>query len=273
MTTAVRLVLMAGVATLVAACMAAPPEGSEARPVAFEGAYAQGAAQVAHGARLTDVLGCTSCHGVALTGGSYADDPDGELVFASNLTRVLAGYTDAQIEALLRTGTHPRRDALYYMPAKSLQRLSDADMGALIAYLRSLEPQGRDWPGPREGEGTQALVAMGILSTSGDAVEAYRLNPAPGMGEQFALGRYVASVTCAECHGPDLSGVDPGAPGLQHMDGYSAAELDRLLADGVTRGGDAHGMMALVARRELSALTDAERAAVIAYVEALAAAK
>ncbi|MCJ8190364.1 c-type cytochrome [Sphingomicrobium aestuariivivum] len=268
-----RLIFLAGAAALVAACAAEVPQESAALPVAFDGAYAEGAAQVAHGARLTDVLGCTSCHGVALTGGNYADDPDGEMVFASNLTRSLSGWSDAEVEALLRTGTHPKRENLYYMPAKSLQRLSDADMGALIAYLRSLEPQGRDWPLPKQGEGTQALVAMGILDTTADAVAAYRAHPAPGVGEEFALGRYVASVTCAECHGPDLSGVSPGAPGLERMDGYSAAELDRLLSDGVTKGGDAHGMMALVARRELSALTDAERAAVVAYVQALAAAK
>ncbi|WP_265563710.1 cytochrome c [Sphingomicrobium arenosum] len=268
-----RLTVLAGAAAILVACTAEGPRGADAVPVAFDGAYASGAARIAHGARLSDVLGCTSCHGVGLTGGNYADDPDGELIFASNLTRSIEGWSDGEVEALLRTGVHPRRDQLYYMPSKSLQRLSAADMGALIAYLRALEPTGRDWPAPREGAGMQALVRMGVLDTSRGAVEAYRLNPAPGMGEELALGRYVASVTCAECHGPDLRGQSPGAPGFQHMDAYSAEELSRLLEDGVTRGGDAHGMMALVARREMSALTDDERAAVVAYVRALAAAE
>ncbi|MCM8557288.1 cytochrome c [Sphingomicrobium sediminis] len=223
----------------------------------------------AHGARLADVLGCTSCHAENLQGEAFADDPDGEVIYAPNLTREIGKYSDAEFERLMRTGEHRWRENLFYMPSKSLQRLSDPDMAALAMYLRSLEPAGRNWPFPKDGEATERLVELGIFSTSNAKVDAFRDNVPPDFGPQFALGRYIASVTCAECHGADLSGVPNGAPGLQNMGAYDAQALELLLSKGINRHYETSGMMTLVARRELSALTDAERTAVIDYVMAL----
>lgn len=246
---------------------ASPPAHIEPGVVTFDGADARGAARIEHGKRLASLLSCTSCHGADLTGGDYAQDVEGGFIFASNLTRAVPRLSDKQLRRLMAEGVHPTRERFYYMPAKTLQRLSHKDTDALIGYLRSLEPKGRDWPLPDEGETTLALVEMGILETSEDRVMAYREHQPPDVEGSLALGRYVAGVTCAECHGPALDGGFASAPSLQSiMDRYDEQAIRSLL--------DGHGrsdMMQLVAARNLSALTDGERDALVAYLLRLGA--
>lgn len=244
----------------------APTSTGDAQVAAFDGAGASDrAAREAHGERLATVLACNSCHGADLTGGDYGEDADGGFIFAPNLTRALPHLSNWQLRRLLGEGIHPKRARFYYMPAKTLQRLSRDDMGSLVAYLRSLEPTGREWPAPDEGESTLALVEMGILETSNDRVQAYRVHRPPEIAGAPVQGRYIASVTCAECHGPALDGGLASAPSLQSALGrYDEAQLRALLAG--------HGkgeLMKLVASRNLSALTDAERDALVAYLLAL----
>ena len=54
----------------------------------------------------------------------------------------LKNWTDTQIDKAIRTGTN--REGHPYKPPMAFgfyQNISDADMSALIAYLRSLKPQ------------------------------------------------------------------------------------------------------------------------------------
>ena len=86
-------------------------------PIAFDGALTTNeAARIAHGERLTWVLGCRGCHGKDLTGRNFTeDDPQYGPVYASNLTLALPHYSDAAFERLLRTGKHPDRKDLWIM--------------------------------------------------------------------------------------------------------------------------------------------------------------
>lgn len=262
------LVAIAALGSCAAPPPAAEPEGRAT--VSLEGAEpATHAERVAHGERLATLLACTSCHGDDLTGGDYGEDADGGFIFASNLTRAVPRLSDQQLRRLLAEGVHPSRERIYYMPSKTLQRLSVADMDALMAFLRSLEPSGQDWPVPVEGETTMALVELGILETSNDRVAAYRRHRPPVV-EGAELGRYVASVTCAECHGPALDGEWASAPSLRQVLAHHDDEsLSALLAGHGGRGdepGGGSGLMPLVASRNLSALTTSEREALIAYL-------
>ncbi|NNC47093.1 MAG: hypothetical protein HKO13_01495 [Sphingomonas sp.] len=240
-----------------------------AMPASFVGAEAAtGDAKRDHGKRLSVVLGCNSCHGADYRGGNYSDDPDGGFIFASNLTRRMPDLTDEQLIKLMREGVHPRRDALWYMPAKTLQRLSAPDTDALIAFLRTLEPAGRDWPLPRGGEATGALLDYGIIDQSPALVEEYRRNLPPDRGNALALGRYVASVTCSECHGAALQGTS-SAPPLTGVSALGRERLAMLLRTGTRDDGMSHGVMKFVAVRNLSSLEDAERDALLDYLVAL----
>lgn len=108
-----------------------------------------------YGKYLADIGHCMECHtprsdkGMLQTkqlgaGGQVFDGPWGQSV-SRNLTphaSGLKGWTDAQIAKAIRSGTD--RDGKPYKPPMAFgfyQNINDADMKALIAYLRSLKPQ------------------------------------------------------------------------------------------------------------------------------------
>ena len=244
--------------------------------LSFDGASGNTAAVLAHGERLSHVLGCRGCHTATLEGRWFNDDaPDMGKLYASNLTRVLPTYSDVQLEALLRTGVHPTRHDLWVMPSEVFQRLSAADMKALIAHLRTVKPSGAPTPPPMLSAKARAEIARGEMKPVAVYVAKYRAMTPVDLGERHALGRYIAAATCAECHGADLTGVPDFSAGVSTPDldiagAYSDAELERLLTTGEGKTKKDLGLMTLVGKGHFSYLTPHERSAVIAYVKARA---
>jgi len=250
-----------------------------ATPVALTfdgGATTDRAATLAHGERLSHILGCRGCHTETLEGQWFNDDsPEIGKLYASNLTRALPTMTDAQLETLLRTGHQPVRGDLWIMPSEIFQRLSDADMKALIAHLRTIPPSGKPTPPPVFTAKGRDEVAQGKIKPVAAYVAEYRTKLPPDMGEQHAFGRYIAGATCSECHGADLTGIPDFEPNLSTPDldiagTYSAEELTTLLTTGKGRTPRDLGLMSLVGKGHFSYLTPHERSAVIAYVKARA---
>ena len=155
----------------------------------FDGAEAPGrAAMLAHGERLSHIVGCTGCHTATLEGKLFNEDaPELGKLYASNLTRVMPTMSDAQLEALLRTGKHPTRGDMWIMPSEIFQRLSDADMKALIAHLRTVKPSGEATPPPALSELAQKLVADGKLKPTSGYIAEYRDKLPPDLGADHAL--------------------------------------------------------------------------------------
>lgn len=244
----------------------------EPPPIAFDGALVTDAsARIAHGDRLASVLGCRGCHGKTLEGSVFVDSPEEGLLHASNLTRALPQYSDAQLVRLLREGVHPSGRDVWGMPSELFQHLSKPDESALIAYLRTLEPKGEPSPEPRLGPLAKELVAKGELKPSADFVRETK-NVAPvELGRQHALGRYVSMVTCAECHGPKLEGREGGNPDLIVVGGYTRDEFEKLITEGTAPGGrKLKELMVNVAKGRFSKLTPNERDALYAYLKASA---
>ena len=249
------------------------------RPAAltFDGATGDAAAVRAHGERLTHILGCRGCHTASLQGGLFNDDqPAMGKLYASNLTRVVPTMSDAQLRHLLRDGVHPTRSDLWVMPSEVFQRLSDADMDALIAHLRTVKPAGAPTPPPAWSAKAKAEIASGKMRPATSWVAAYKAKTPPDLGAKYAFGRYLAGATCSECHGADLTGVvdlEPGitTPDLDIAGTYSDAELATLISTGKGRTPRDLGLMKLVGKEHFGYLTPRERSAVIAYVKARAA--
>jgi cytochrome c553 len=272
------LILVAGLA----ACDGPkqPADQPEAPKVAaalsFDGASGNPATVLAHGERLSHVLGCTGCHRPTLEGHWFNDDdPSMGKLYASNLTRALPAFSDAQLEALLRTGKHPVRGDLWIMPSEVFQRLSDADMKALIAHLRTIKPSGEPTPPPQFSDKARAAIAGGKLKPVAAYVAEYKTKLPVDLGPEHALGRYIAGATCAECHGADLSGNPEFGPGLKVPDldiagAYSDSELVRLLTTGEGKTRKDLGLMSIVGKGHFSHLTARERGALIAYLKARA---
>jgi cytochrome c553 len=257
----------------VAACQQLPEQPAKPRPLSFDGASAtDSAARIAHGERLTWVLGCRGCHGKDLAGRNFTEDePQYGPVYASNLTLVLTHYSDAVFERLLRTGEHPERKNLWMMPSEMFQHLSAADVTALLAYLRTVPPTGKPTPLPVLSAQDKKEIATGAYKPVAELVAERKAMLPADLGPQQALGRYMTSVTCVECHGPKLEGKKGDTPDLIIAGAYSRDEFERLITQGIAKGGrKIKPLMADVAKNRFARLTPHERDALYAYLKARA---
>ena len=141
---------------------------------------AQNAGDAARGKYLVTIAGCNDCH----TPGYFFGKPDmtrflggsdvgfeipGLGVFhGPNLTSDketgLGNWTDAQIVAALTTGKRPDgRELAPIMPWHAFANLTKEDVGALVAFLRSLPPVSNKVPGPYGSTDQSAGFVMKIV--------------------------------------------------------------------------------------------------------------
>lgn len=86
-----------------------------------------------HGEYLATISGCRGCHGPALAGGAGP---------GPNITpAVLGSWTDADFTRLIREGKRPDGRVLALtMPWQAYVHMTDEEIGALWAYLKSVPP-------------------------------------------------------------------------------------------------------------------------------------
>jgi len=241
---------------------------------------AVGPEAIAEGRRLGRLYGCQSCHGEDLRGHAYTADPTRVRNHATNLTRVAAHSTDAELAQAIRQGVRPAtRQALWDMPSASFSTMTDAELAQVLAFVRATPAGGAreppDTPGLRGRlailRGRTGDVVRGERSAPA-LVAAARAQPPVDLGPQYAQGRHIAATVCSECHGSDLRGDRrEGGPELAAVGGYDLAQFQRLLRTGVPADGRALGEMSQVARKDLHVFTDAEIAALFAYLKVRAA--
>jgi len=96
------------------------------------------AATPAYGAYLARIAGCEGCHGEHLSG-----SPPGSSMHALNLTpRGIGDWTMTNFVTAIRTGVTPTGGVLSdEMPWKVYAHMSDAELHALYAYLKTLPPR------------------------------------------------------------------------------------------------------------------------------------
>lgn len=205
----------------------------------------QGAAALQRGRHLFDTRGCNDCHGPQGTGRVMIDDPVLGRIVTSNLTRSVRNpaYTDDALAAAIRHGVRHDGTPLLFMPSGDFDNLDNADVAALVAYMRSLPASDND-------PGTSTVRPIGrVLYTLGkvslfpaEAIDhAPRARQAPVAAITADYGRYVAQ-SCTGCHGGDFGGgivVIPGKPPsanlTPHPDGlatWNEADFLRLMHTG-----------------------------------------
>jgi len=168
------------------------------------------------------------------------------------------------------------------MPASIWYYLSDADLGALIAYLKSLPPVDNELPERRIGPLGSLMVALGQFPPSGAAVidhDAPR-PAAPDAGVTVAYGEYLVRSTCSACHGVNLNGgsvrgldgeleialnLTPGGA----LASWSEAEFITALRSGVTPSGRI--LSETMPWQYVGQMTDEELRAVWLYLQSLPA--
>ena len=227
------------------------------------------------GARLAHVNGCFGCHGDALTGRVFVDNFLVGRLSAPNLTRIIPHYTNQQIADVIRGGVRSDGTGVVFMPSHTFVRLADADIAAIVAYMRTLEPRADAAQDASFGLIARALIASGMMPLEPDVVDRSQVGPTMRPSDAAALGPYVAKTTCAICHGGDLHGDQQmQSPNLFAMvPAYSLADFKALMSTGVAIGGRKLGLMSEMSQSALKYLSDDEMAAVYAYLAATEAAK
>ena len=245
---------------------------ARAAQLSFEGAdYKSDAEKIAHGKRLAILLDCTGCHGSNFQGMDMeANDPSDEPTYAPNVTLLLAKYSDAELDMLIRQGKPRDGREFWWMPVESYQFLSNADVAALIAYLRAFKPAGKPLPPFEKNRGMQKEIAEGLLANSETQIAKYRDQPPPDLGPKHAWGRHLARITCAQCHNNALQGWKDFTPDLDIAGAYTKAELTRMLTTGEDKAKKKNFGMTEIVRDHLSHMTPRERDAVVDYVLARA---
>jgi cytochrome c553 len=253
----------------VAACRQQTPDATSVANlgITFDGAEAKAeASQMAHGRRLSMVLGCSGCHNSQFTGGAFNQG-----WIAPNLTLLMADYDPASLERAVRQGIALDGRKIRLMPSEMYRSLSDADMRALSTYLLTLAPIGEaqkpfepfpadlaDWQATGYSDGN----ALGLqwAASSGPL----------DLGERHARGRYLAMNLCTECHNNQLQGYPNWTPDLIIVASYSDADLERLLKEGKGNAREELGLMSLVSPSRIPYLTEDEYSDLTDYLKARA---
>lgn len=168
------------------------------------------AAALARGKHLAETRGCTDCHGADLGGKTVFDNGAMGRVDASNLTRGQGGlpatFRDEDLVRAIRHGVAPDGRGLFLMPSTDYAGFSDSDMGALIAYLKSVPPVNRPRGPVALGPVARGLVVAGKIKLAAEEIDHSSVRAtvvSPGVTVEY--GRYVAA-SCSGCHGANFSG-------------------------------------------------------------------
>ena len=231
------------------------------------------------------VVKCGDCHDNDFSGKVVIDDPAIGKITGANLTAgkggVIAKYDDVLLERAIRHGVGHDGRGLLIMPSYEVQFLADEDVGALIAYIRSLKAVDHEIPGQRIGPVGRALYLAGKLPL----VDAVRIDPAftPPASMPVAAtaeyGAYAARVGgCKGCHGESLSGGpipggDPSWPPAANITptglaAYSEAAFTTLLRTGKRPAGTI--VNSVMPYRYTKDLTDVEIRALWFYLQTVA---
>jgi mono/diheme cytochrome c family protein len=232
------------------------------------------AAEAAEAPRLARVLGCLSCHGEGMKGKLMFDAPVFATVFAPNLTQVAAKASDQQLAAGIRQGIGHDGRGLFIMPSAMFSRLDDRQTASLVAWIRTLPRADGQTKGLSAGPIGRLLLVLGQFRPVPDVVADYRSQAPIDLGREHETGRHLAATACSECHGPALmggtAGPDEKAPDLRAAAGYDPGQFKALMRTGRPPDGRDLGLMTEVGKNDFSHLTDAEIAALYAYLTARA---
>ena len=247
--------------------------------------YAGGEAVMLRGQYLFDSRGCAHCHGADGNGKVMADGHGGMYIKTPNLTMGADGaasrYREVDWVRTIRQGVKPDGHPLRIMPAETFNRLTDADLAAIVAYVRSLPPGDGGGAEIRLPLIFKVLYGLGIIKDAAQRID-HGLPPSVlvPMAPTVEYGRYVANM-CMGCHGPALSGgkipdgppdwpaaanLTPGAGSV--MPRYASLALFKaMLRSG--RRPDGSKLSEVMPFDSLAVLSDNDVEAVFAFLKAL----
>jgi mono/diheme cytochrome c family protein len=159
---------------------------------------------------------CAECHGQNLAGELMVDEAGIATVYAPNITPSKAGvgdFTDADYVRAMRHGIDPNGKPYMIMPAEIIIHWSAEDLGATIAYIKTLPPDENPTPGKEVSVLGRVMLSAGVFGDifPAEYVEHDMVFPArPEIGVNADYGAYFAAAgACTLCHGDDMKGGPP----------------------------------------------------------------
>lgn len=244
-------------------------------------------ASIARGKHLVEAVGkCQSCHGDDLAGKKVLDDPVFAQLTSTNLTGGKGGigrtFTDVDFVRAIRHGVGKNGKSLYFMPAEAYYNFNDADLAAIIAYIRTVPPVDSPVPPQRSigpiGRAVYLMTPFPLVPASIVPHSAPRPAVVPeGVTKEY--GEYLSKAGgCTSCHGPSLSGgqkvegvlVRNLTPG-DEVGTWSEADFTKAIRTGVRPNGAI--LSAIMPWPYAKNMTDDELRATWMYIHSLPAKK
>ncbi|MCH7738039.1 MAG: c-type cytochrome [Chloroflexi bacterium] len=253
------------------------------------------AASIARGKHYAEAVGvCQVCHGQDLAGPvvaeckdvpctGFSDDPVFGKLMPTNLTSGRGGiggvFTDDDYVRAIRHGISRDNKSLLIMPSEQYNKISDEDLGAMIAYLKTIDPVDNELDESNLGPLGRiiAVIAGGLLPASQIDHSAARA-PSPVVGVSAEYGGYLAEA-CTICHGDQLTGSK--VPGNERVDApnitlggapgdWTKSQFVTTLRSGMTPRGDLLDPRFMPWNR-FNQMTDDELDAIWLYLQSLPA--
>ena len=191
---------------------------------------------------------CAGCHG-----GNHKPPLDGGRdnfieglgqLYPPNLTPggVLKDASAGEIARAIREGIGIDGRPLMIMPSPFFHSMSDEDVAAIIAYLRTVDSEDHEVPARSIGPMGTLLIGAGMFPLSVQQPITEKIK-SPDKGDQEEWGTYTATImACGECHGLDFKGMKggdgPQGPDIAH---YADKWSDDEWLDTIRKGVDPTG--------------------------------
>jgi len=244
------------------------------------------------------IMTCGNCHspkgppaavaGKDFSGGLRFDEPPFD-VTAPNITQDkdtgIGAWSDSDIKKLMRTGVRPNGvNIAVIMPTGFYDIITERDMDAIVAYLRTIKPIANKVPDPIYKMQVPRQVFLGAETPYTEAM----------MSDKLKKGFYLATIAhCLECHTPtgprgrefaDMLGsggfefrgpwgvsVSPNitASKTKGIGEWTDTEIKKVITTGADKGGN--HLKPPMGYQYYATVTDDDLDAVVAYVRSLPA--
>ncbi|HSM70137.1 MAG TPA: c-type cytochrome [Anaerolineales bacterium] len=229
---------------------------------------------------------CTGCHGDDLGGiNDWLEmGPLGSLD-STNLTSGEGGigdeYTDEDFVRALRHGIDPEGKPIYMPAVSATSHLSDRDLAAIIAYIRTAPPINRRLRGEQFTPIAKILMALGMVPPPPVEIVSHDIHVvAPEAGITVEYGRYMVDILdCRLCHGEDLGGANfpdptvgikvPGINSTGEVGFWSEEDFINTMRTGITPSGHEMDPELMPWEEVGTKLTDDELRAIWIYLQSL----
>jgi len=237
-------------------------------------------ADIDRGRRLAQIYMCQECHGADLGGRLFADIPLTAYLPAPNLTRGSGGaaarYRPEDWTHAVVDGLRPDGCPLVFMPSHELGRMTDDDLGAIVAFIQQAPAIDRAWA----PAAVKVLGRVMMVATTQTVLPAERIDhraPWPAAvapDATAAYGEHLATTAgCRSCHRRDLSGgagPPPGGANLTRegdIKGWSESDFVRAMRTHRRPDGSE---LAAAMPTGYAAMTDLELSAIWQYLQSAA---